>query len=239
MNRWYFVVGLTVSLAMLLAGSGASQYQGANSGAQTYQPAVPPPSIASGYGGYSGWSGGTTAAGSTMSGMANAISAKGNYNLSTSAAAINMTQAQRNEIQNHQLSQSTYYQMRAANEAYQKSQRGPPSTMKQIERLAREYAPKPLAPGEVSPVTGEVNWPAWLQLDNYAAQRAELQQLLAKKATYGGLGITDQLAARKVIGDMFDTLKSQVAEAPAQDYMTAKNFLRSLDYATAQTDLSE
>jgi hypothetical protein len=74
-------------------------------------------------------------------------------------------------------------------------------------------------------------------LDSFATQRAELQQLLTKKATYGGLDIEDQLQARKIIGDMSVTLKSQVAQAPAQDYMNARNFLRSLDYATAQSDV--
>jgi hypothetical protein len=237
MNRRYLVVILMVSLAALLARSGVSQNQGA-SGSQAYQPAVPPPSVGY-YGGNSGWGGGGggTVAGSTMTGFANAISAAGSRNLSNSAAAVNMTQAQRNEIQNRQLGQTTWYEMRAANDAYRKSQEGPPATMAQITRIAQEYAPKPLSANQVNPVTGEVKWPAWLQLDCYAAQRTELQQLLQKKATYGSLNITEQLQARTIIGDMFETLKSQVQQAPAQDYINAKNFLRSADRALSQSDL--
>ena len=67
-----------------------------------------------------------------MNGMANAISAKGNYNLSTSAAAINMTQARKNHIQNQQLAANTYFQMRAMNKAATAAERGPPPTMEQL-----------------------------------------------------------------------------------------------------------
>lgn len=81
---------------------------------QPYQPAVPPPSI-SGYGGY-GYSGGaSTVAGSHMRGMGDVISAKGNYNLSTSAAAVNLTHARQQQIQNHAAATNTYFEMRQAN----------------------------------------------------------------------------------------------------------------------------
>ena len=93
MNRWLVLTGIVVCCAMMLAQIGTAQYEA--------QPAVPAPSTTNVYGAYPGYAGGTTAAGSAMNGMANAISAKGNYNLSTSAAAINMTQAQSNEMQNH------------------------------------------------------------------------------------------------------------------------------------------
>ena len=96
-----------------------------------YQPAVPAASTVNTYGGYPGYSGGGTAAGNAMNGMANVISAKGNYNLSTSAAAINMTQAQKNEIQNRQLSTNTYFEMRATNKAARANEAGPPPTMEQ------------------------------------------------------------------------------------------------------------
>ena len=77
-----------------------------------YQPAVPAPSTSNQYGGWGGYWGGGTVAGSAMNGMASVISAKGNYNLSTSAAAINMTQAQKNSIENENLATNTYFQMR-------------------------------------------------------------------------------------------------------------------------------
>ena len=116
-----------------------------------------------------------------MSGMASAITAKGNYNLSTSAAAINMTQAQKNEIQNQQLAAKTYFDMRASNHAAVAAERGPTPTMEQMVRWARDAAPKPLTTSQLDPVTGKIFWPAWLQEDSYAPQRADLQELLAKR----------------------------------------------------------
>src|SRR5262245_25745017 len=87
--------------------------------------AVPVPSAIAPYGGYGG---GTTAAGSASTGMANVISAQGDYNLSTSEAAINMTQAQSAEIQNRQEYTNTYFEMRATNKAARAAEEGPPPT---------------------------------------------------------------------------------------------------------------
>ena len=101
---------------------------GSNEGAyrNQYQPAVPPPSMVGSYGGWpGGYGGASTAAGSAMNGMASAISAKGDYNLSTSAAAINLTQAQSNEIQNRQQATNTYFEMQATNKAAPTPRPGP------------------------------------------------------------------------------------------------------------------
>ena len=89
-----------------------------------------------------------TAAGSALNGMASVISAKGDYNLSTSAAAINMTQAQKNEIQNQQQWTNTYFKMRATNKAATAAERGPTPTMEQLAtngpgRRAQAARPQP------------------------------------------------------------------------------------------------
>ena len=132
-----------------------------------------------------------------MNGMASVISAKGNYNLSTSAAAINMTQAQKNEIENRQQYTNTYFQMRATNKAAREAEAGPPPTMEQIARMAREGVPKPLGPSQMDPVTGQINWPDALQDDSFASQRGEVEQLFATRARYGGLSYADQMKVRK------------------------------------------
>ena len=129
MNRRHVLTGIVALYAMMLVQTGMAQNQAPSPGTQPYEPAVPPPSMNfyGGAGGYGYNIGGTTPAGSAMNGMANAISAKGNYNLSTSAAAINMTQAQSNEMQNHQQYENTYFQMQQANQAYQKAHRPAPA----------------------------------------------------------------------------------------------------------------
>jgi hypothetical protein len=237
MKRWHLLTCLMALCLMMLGQIGTAQYQAPNRGSPPYEPAVPPPTTFNAYGAYPGYAGGTTAAGSAMNGMANAISAKGNYNLSTSAAAVNMTQAQKNEIQNRQLYENTYFQMQQTNQAYQKAQAGPRPTEEQLARLAREGAPRPVSPGEVNPVNGKINWPDVLQQDSFAQQRAALDQLSAKKAAYGSLSISDQMAARKTIETMFAELKSQIGDLPPQQYLASRTFLRSMIYATAHSGL--
>lgn len=238
MNRWHFVTCIMVFCVMMLAQIGTAQNQAPRSSSQPYEPAVPASTTVNAYGAYPGNYGGGTPAGSAMNGMANAISAKGNYNLSTSAAAINMTQAQSNEMQNHMQYENTYFQMKDANQAYQKAHQAPRPTEEELVRLAREEAPQPVSPSDVDTVTGKINWPNVLQDDGFAADRSALEQLSAKKAAHGSLSVPDEMAARKTIESMFSELKSQIRDVPPQDYLASRNFLRSMIYNLAHSQLS-
>jgi hypothetical protein len=223
--------------AMILAQTGTSKYAGPNYASQPYTPAVPPPSMTTSYGGYGGYGGGTTAAGSAMNGLGNAMSGAGSMHLSNSAAAINMTQAQKNEIQNQQLGATTYFQMRDQNETWQKAHRDTPPTKEEMARWARDAAPKPVTASEVDPSTGRINWPAMLQQDSFGPQRTDLDQLMAKKATYGQLSYADQMDAHNTIESMFAILKSQVKTALPAEYVASRNFLQTLIYATSKSML--
>jgi hypothetical protein len=180
----------------------------------------------------------STAAEGALNGMGNVISAQGNYNLATSAAAVNMTQAQQNAIQNQMTYTNTYFQMRETNKAYREANRKPRPTEEQMARWARDAAPKPPSPGEVNSVSGQVNWPTVLQDESFAKERTTVDELSAKKATHGSLSLSDQMTARKTIESMFAHLKSHIREIPTQDYLASRNFLRSMIYSLAHSDLS-
>jgi len=205
----------------------------------TYRPAVPPPSTINSYGGgYSGWnSGGGTAASAAMNGMANAISAKGSYNLATSAAAINMTHAQKQYIENRQQAADTYFQMRAANRKYVAAERGPPPSMEQLARIAAQGAPKPLRSDQVDSVSGRISWPDLLQEDKFTEGRTEVEQLYTKRISYGRLDFSDQKGARQAIDGMFADLKSEVKNVPPQQYVSSRSFLQSMIYSLTKTQL--
>lgn len=203
-----------------------------------YQPAVPTGSTVNAYGGYYGNTGGGTAAGNALNGMASVISAAGDYNLSTSAAAVNMTQAQRNYIENRKLWTNTYFDMRATNKAARAAEAGPPPTMEQIARMAHDGVPKPLSAVEMDPVNGKLYWPSPLQAEGFATQRQELDKLFATQSKYGGLSYDDQLKVRKNTDAMYAKLKQQIKEMPAQDYMSSRKFLDSLTYAATRTALN-
>lgn len=236
MNRiWILIVVAAYPvIAMSQTGSpGASKSKSA-----PYQPAVPSGSTVN-YGGWPGYSGGGgTAAGSAMNGMASVISAKGDYNLSTSAAAVNMTQAQKNEIENRQQWTNTYFEMRQTNRAARAAEAGPPPTMEQIVRMAHDGVPKPLGPGQMDPVSGKLRWPDALQEAGFASQRAELEQLFATQARYGGLSYADQMKVRKATDAMSSELKAQIRDMPPQDYVACRSFLQSLTYAATKTELN-
>ncbi len=230
---------LTAAVVSCAAVVFAQSNNGSPGGGQAYRPVVPQSSgaVAVGNGGWWGTPGGTTAAGSAMNGMASVISAQGDYNLATSAAAVNMTQAQRQEIENRAQWTQTYFDMRAVNRQARAAERGPRPTMEQMVRIAHEGIPAPLSPSQVDPVTGKIDWPTLLQTEAYAPQRTDLDQLMAKRATLGGLGYSDQEKAHDAIDTIMATMKTQIREVPSALYLASRNFLSSLLYATCKSQL--
>ena len=91
---------------------------------------------------------------------------------------------------------------------------------------------------EVDPANGRISWPGVLQLDQFASQRSELEQLMSKWALYGGLGFQDQMECRRVIDTMVGQLKLQIREVPPEDYMASRNFLKSLQYTISKSELN-
>lgn len=194
----------------------------------------PPPGYGYGY----GYGGGGTVASNNMNGMANMISAKGSYNLQTSQAAINMTQAQSQEIANRQQYTDTYFNMRATNRAATEAERGPHPTTEQLARIAADGVPKPISPGDADPVTGQLAWPDLLQDDQFSGQRGEVEKLMAKQVSQGRLAYNDQRAARDTIDDMFHQLKAEIRDVPSQQYANSRSFLQSLMYTLTKTELN-
>ena len=107
------VAAILALTAVVFAQGEAPQPTGPSYKSQPYVPVVPAPNSSSYYGGYGGYGGGGgTVAGNALNGLGSAMSAAGSMHLANSAAAVNLTQAQKNEIQNRQLGASTYFQMR-------------------------------------------------------------------------------------------------------------------------------
>jgi hypothetical protein len=235
MKRTWILVLLAACPALALSQTSSSP---SGNTSAPYQPAVPAPSTVNAYGGWPGYSGGaSTAAGSALNGMASVISAQGDYNLATSAAAINLTQAQKQEIQNRQQWTNTYFDMRATNRAARAAERSPRPSMEQLARMAQQGVPKSLGPQQMDPVTGKLMWPTPLQQASFDSQREQLDQLFATRAKLGGLSYADQTAVRQTIDAMFSELKSQIRDLPPADYLASRNFLNSVTYAASKSEL--
>ncbi|HUT94613.1 MAG TPA: hypothetical protein VMY37_34475 [Thermoguttaceae bacterium] len=176
----------------------------------------------------------STAAEGALRGMGDLARSAGEYNLTTSQAAINMTEAQKKDIENRDQWTNTYFQMREANKEYRAQERGPRPSMESMVRYAQAGKPKRLSPSEVDSVTGKIAWPVLLQTDAYSAHRKELEQLFGKRAEHGVLGVDDQLQIRKTTTAMLAELKGQIRDVPQMDYIAARRFVESLAYeATA------
>ena len=171
----------------------------------------------------------STAGESYARGMSSAISAAGDYNLSTSQAAINMTQAQKQEIQNRQQWTNTYFEMREANREYRARERGPRPTTEQLVRFAQEGKPKPLSLSALG-TDGRITWPDLLKDNVFADNREKIDGAFLKRAEQGGIGLEDQMTVRSATAAMLDQLKQFVRGVPPNLYTSAKQFLQSLAY---------
>ncbi|MGA2616275.1 MAG: hypothetical protein ABSF26_01620 [Thermoguttaceae bacterium] len=199
---------------------------------------MPPPTTnVYGGGGWGGYGGASTAAGSAMQGMSQVISSAGQYNLATSAAAINMTQAQSNAMQNQVQACNTFWELRNIGRAQRAAERGPDLTPEQLARIAHAGVPRALTPSQLDPVTGRLNWPDALQDASFEPQRSELDPLFAKWVTYGGLDYSDKTQIRENVDAMFDGLKALIRQIPPPDYVACRTFLQSMLYAATKTGL--
>jgi hypothetical protein len=231
---------MIMALACVLASASALFAQASNS--SSFTPAVPlAPAMGGmggGYGFYGGTPGGGTVEGSMMQGMASVISAQGNYNLATSAAAVNTTQAIKQDITNRQDATNAYFAIKETNRAAVAAMRSPRLSEEQLVRMAAQASPKPIDSTEFDPVSGRVLWPKLLQADAFTQQRAIAEQLLAKQAQYGKLGLAEHEQAGEAIDGMSDRLRDMINAVSPQDYIEAKNFLKSLMYGLTKTQLS-
>ena len=140
-----------------------------------------------------------------MHGMASVISAQGQRNLSNSAAAVNMTQAEKQRIQNYDASVNSYFQMREVNREARAREAGPQLTEAQLIRMAHADDPKPLNGRQLDPVTGKVFWPGLLQDPAFDAQKTAVDEVFEVRARYGAIDYDQTKQLRQATDTMIAT----------------------------------
>jgi hypothetical protein len=205
---------------------------------QPYQPSVPVGSGGGSIGIYGGPPGGGTVEGSMMQGMASMMSAAGNYNLATSAAAVNMTQAVKQDIVNRQAATDAYFAMRETNRAARAAQQPPRLSEEQLVRIAAQAAPKPIDATELNPVTGQVVWPELLKTEAFRQERVVIEELVGRQVKYGKLSLADHQRIGDALESMSDKLRDRIRDVPSGQYIDTKNFLKSLMYSVNKTQLA-
>jgi len=175
-----------------------------------------------------------TAGESYARGMSDVVRSQGQYNLQTSQAMINLTEAQRRDMENRDQWVDTYFDMREKNRQYRAAERGPRPSREDWVRYAQAGKPQRLSPSELEPVTGGVDWPVLLKAEKYAENRSTLEGLFAKRAHDGGLSTSDYLKIDQVTGVMLAQLRKDIELVPPSDYMASKRFLESLSFEAKQ-----
>jgi hypothetical protein len=175
--------------------------------------------------------GGGTADGNFMFGLGQVIRAEGDYNLSTSQAAINFEVARSKYLENSSRWIQGYYRGREANQAYQlqkiERNRHSPETLAQA---AAAELPRKLTSDDIDPTTGKIHWPEQLLGDEYAVFRSDLEEVFEIR---GWTSRSPDTTAR-IHGDthaMIEILRSHIDELNANDFMAARKFLDALDYS--------
>lgn len=195
------------------------------------QPTVAPPPIHPGYHGPSTvYHHSATAQEARMRGMGDLVRADSEARLNNSAAAVNYTMAQRNQIGNRVAATHAYFRLRQANRVYRAAERHPPPTMGQLVRYAQAGKPKRLSPSELNPVSGKINWPMVLQHEMYAADRSLLDAAFVRRAAQSTFSTDDYFMVKNTTDRMLSRLSGQIREVPQNRYMIAKRFLESLSY---------
>jgi hypothetical protein len=192
-----------------------------------------------GYAGDSGYAGGysQTAPGAALDGTSQVVGAAGQYNQASAAAAVNVTQAESNELRNQVQRVQAAWDIQRIGREERERQRGPRPTTEELALRARAAAPAVLEPSQMDLASGTIFWPAALRGNDFEQHRVEINRLAARWAGYRALDGDERAEMREHVGAMFDLLNDQITSIPPQEYMASRRFLESLLYETTQTTI--
>lgn len=215
------ILGALCALVMLLATASPGQVANRN------QPAGP-----GFWGGMPVINRASTAAESSMRGIADTVRASGAAAMMNSAAARNVEAARSQHIDNRLKATQTDIQVRQLKREYRESRRGPRPTSEQLHRLAKEATPKPLSTNQYDPISGRIWWPTALMLEEFDAHREIIDDLFEEKADASGrLGLRQITTVHSTTRAMREVMRDHRNEIPPQLYSGSLTFLKQMDRA--------
>jgi hypothetical protein len=192
-------------------------------------------SLAGGYGDdYQNGYHATTAAEGFFRGIADGIRSLGLARLLSSEAMINEQEAYRRGLENARASVNTYFDNRQVNRERRALERGPRPSAEDYARYARMGKPRLLSPSELDPLTGDVEWPILLRMEEFDSQRLALDQVFSRWATSGTLSYDDFFRVRQITANMLDDLRGRIRVLPPSQYVVAMRFLESMSFEAGQ-----
>jgi len=162
---------------------------------------------------------------------AETIRAQGEFNVMNTAAMSNYEDARSKYIDNQQKWTQVYAEKQRALATQKAANR---ETALATRERAKEFTashtpsgPPRLASSQLDPTSGRIQWPTALSAVAFEGQRKSLDalfELRAHSSTNPDLGSK----VDKISSDMKDSLRKQIREIPARDYLEARRFLDSL-----------
>jgi hypothetical protein len=164
-----------------------------------------------------------TAGESYARGMSGIISAQGQKNLSDSQAAINLTDARSNQIDNQVKSVNAYWEKKGIYQQHVEEENA------QIEAARQRYVARrgslDLSTDEFDRTTGQVNWPKILQQSAYDPFRTKLDALFHDRSYNGALTGDQYVEATTTYNDWRDAILDQKNEYPSPILQQMLRFL--------------
>jgi len=184
-----------------------------------------------GYGGYHS----STAAEGAFRGLADFTRSIGEADYMSSLAGINRQETFSRAIDNKKKAVDTYFQIKQINRAAREAARPQPLTFTQYAKLAKQEAPQRLSDVDYNRVVGRLNWPAMLASDDFAAERAALNQaFVGRTAQDVGVSTNFHREVRELTAALQSKLRDRLQTVSPMEYIAAKNFLTSVAFESQQ-----
>jgi hypothetical protein len=179
-----------------------------------------------------GYGSGSGLQGADLSGFTNPAAARGQYNLDTSQAAINLTQARSQSIENHNYAVSSYYQNKNIHDQYMAEQAAKTRLSEgEAEQIAQEATPGRLTSAQLDRANGIIHWPPFLRDKAFSDVRFKLDQAYhVRTPDNSGADSDNYIEIKKDCDAMHDILKGMINDVPPATYIAASHFIRSLSY---------
>ena len=169
----------------------------------------------------------STAGESYARGLGNVIQSQGQKNLDDSQAAINLTDARSNQIDNQVKSVNAFWEKKDI--YYQHQQEENAKTAAHRERYMSRHGLGTLTPNEFDRTTGQINWPKALDLTEYDQYRTTIDGLFKKRAYEGALSGDDYLQATTASKEWRAALSAQRDKYPAPILKQLLYFILKVD----------
>lgn len=140
----------------------------------------------------------------------------------------------RESLENAKTSNTLYYQFREKSRAYRAQQLARKRVSPDVTaKAALDDIPRGLGSHELDRTTGKITWPFPLANDEYSNLRSDLEEQFHLRSQ--GDHPEGVMIIKQKIKLMVDILRTQIEDMPVAEYMVARKFLTSLDYATHQS----